>query len=436
VRLVTLIALLITIAACDQHDGVSAESQLNSVAERYVRLALALGEHDEDYVDAYFGPADWRESARANPVSLQEIVGAAEQLAARARAIDIAAEDPLMLLRQDFLASHLESLAAIARMRDGEPLTFDQESKAVYGFVAPTFATEYYAQALAEIDALLPGDKPLHERVYAFRQQFRVPRDKVEAIVRASIDECRARTLARMDLPEGESFELEMVTGQPWGAYNWYLGNGQGLIQVEASRPKSIGSSIRLSCHEGYPGHHTFSTLLDYNFRQARNWVEFSVLPLFSPQGIIFEGSGDIAARVAFPGASRNAFLRDTIMPIAGIESADLEAADRLGKLTRKIQYAGIEAARKYLDGDWDRAQTQDWLLRYALVAPEDIDAWFAFTDRYRAYNINYVLGEDLVAAYMRRENPDGDNDGDWRALAKLLSLPPTPLLFKDLDVR
>jgi hypothetical protein len=33
---------------------------LKDVAERYVKLVLAVGLHDSDYVDAYYGPAEWR----------------------------------------------------------------------------------------------------------------------------------------------------------------------------------------------------------------------------------------------------------------------------------------------------------------------------------------------------------------------------------------
>jgi len=101
-------------------------------------------------------------------------------------------------------------------------------------------------------------------------------------------------------------------------------------------------------------------------------------------------------------------------------------------ELTHEMRYAGIEAARNYLDGNWSKEATTDWLTNYALVAPEDIDAWFGFTERYRAYRINYVVGEDLVLSFVRKENPDADAEGDWQALAKLLSLPPAPALFTD----
>jgi len=54
----------------------------------------------------------------------------------------------------------------------------------------------------------------------------------------------------------------------------------------------------------------------------------------------------------------------------------------------------------------------------------------FRSTERYRAYRSYYGLGEDLVEEFVRREHPDGDEDGDWQALAKLLSYPPTPMLL------
>ena len=37
---------------------------LDEEAERYVRLALQLGEYDPDYVDAYLGPEEWAQAAK------------------------------------------------------------------------------------------------------------------------------------------------------------------------------------------------------------------------------------------------------------------------------------------------------------------------------------------------------------------------------------
>jgi hypothetical protein len=431
-RAARILLLIILGAACSQDAPDSFEQDLNPVAERYVRLALALGEHDTDYVDAYFGPPEWRERAQQQAMPLAEITASAEELVDTLEAMDVSNADELLALRHDYILSHLKSLATVSRVRDGLTLSFDEESRLIYGFVAPNFPQQHYEKALERLNEFLPGDGPTHERYQAVRQQFRLPDDKIEAIARAGLDECRRRTLQHMVLPDGEDFEFEPVQNQPWSAYNWYKGGSQGLIQVNLDRPRYLGTSIGLGCHEGYPGHHTFSSLLDERFLQQRGWIEFSVLPLFSPQGMIFEGSGNVASDIAFPGASYNEYLRDVIMPIAGIATADLAAMQVIRELMHDARYASIEAARKFLDGDWSKEKTTEWLTTYALVAPQNMDAWFAFTRRYRAYRINYVLGEDLVRDFVREENPDGDADGDWQALAKLLSLPPTPALFAE----
>jgi len=422
--------LIVLSASCAQEAPTTVAEQLRPVAEQYVRLALALGEHDSDYVDAYFGPPEWREQAREQQRGLAEIAAEADALIARLEGLDAASAEPLLVLRHDYLQSHLRSLATIARLRDGLSLSFDEESRLVYGFVAPSFPQEHYAAVLERLNEALPGEGPTHERYRSFRQQFRIPDDRVRAVVRKGLEECRRRTQQHMALPTGENFELEFVIGEPWGAYNWYQGGGQGLIQINLDRPKYLGTSIVLGCHEGYPGHHAFSALLEDRYLHGRGWIEFSVLPLFSPQGIVFEGSGDLAADVAFPGAERGRFLRETILPLAGIEEAELDALETVRGLMEEKRYASIEAARNYLDGKWNKEETADWLTTFGLVSPEDMDAWFGFTERYRAYRINYVLGEDLVTTFVRTENPDGDAEGDWQALVKLLSLPPTPAVF------
>ena len=46
---------------------------MNVLAERYVKLVLSMGQHDADYVDAYYGPAAWRAEAEATRRSLADI---------------------------------------------------------------------------------------------------------------------------------------------------------------------------------------------------------------------------------------------------------------------------------------------------------------------------------------------------------------------------
>ena len=45
----------------------------DAAAESYVRLVLALGQHDAAFVDAYYGPPEWRTAAEQQKLSLFDI---------------------------------------------------------------------------------------------------------------------------------------------------------------------------------------------------------------------------------------------------------------------------------------------------------------------------------------------------------------------------
>ncbi len=72
-----LATLFILCASCTKEAPPDLSAQLDPIAEQYVRLGLALGEHDSDYVDAYFGPPEWRQEAAARALPLADIAMAA-----------------------------------------------------------------------------------------------------------------------------------------------------------------------------------------------------------------------------------------------------------------------------------------------------------------------------------------------------------------------
>ncbi|HST31557.1 MAG TPA: hypothetical protein VLK27_12050 [Chthoniobacterales bacterium] len=56
---------------------------LNAIGEKYARLVLALGQHDPDYVDAFYGPGEWKAQAEKEKKSLDAIATEATQLSDR-----------------------------------------------------------------------------------------------------------------------------------------------------------------------------------------------------------------------------------------------------------------------------------------------------------------------------------------------------------------
>ena len=53
---------------------------MNKIAEEYVKLVLAVGQHDADYVDAYYGPPEWKKAADTTKLSLDGIAARAHDL--------------------------------------------------------------------------------------------------------------------------------------------------------------------------------------------------------------------------------------------------------------------------------------------------------------------------------------------------------------------
>ena len=405
------------------------DSDMNTLGERYVRLVLAMGQHDADYVDAYYGPPEWRTEVNAQKIPLAEITSRAAALAEEiAAAAPPGSADELTRLRHDYLARQLEALRARAAMLTGTRLSFDEESQALYDAVAPTHTEAEFASVLAALEAKLPGKGSLVDRYDEFRKQFVIPPDRLDAVFKAAIDGCRSRTLQHIQLPPGESFTVEYVTGKSWSGYNWYQGNYRSLIQVNTDLPIYIDRAIDLACHEGYPGHHVYNVLLEKNLVRDRGWREFSVYPLFSPQSLIAEGTANFGIEVAFPRTDRLEFERSVIFPAAQLKSEMATAYYDVLALVERLSYAGNEAARRYLNGQIDARAAAEWLERYGLYSRPRAEQRVRFIDQYRSYVINYNLGKDMVAAHVEARGGTADNPAKrWDEFAKLISSPRLP---------
>jgi hypothetical protein len=413
---------------------------MNPLAERYVKLVLAMGPHDADYVDAYYGPPEWRKEAESSKRTLAAVdTDAAALAAALAKAAPDRTADELVRLRHGYLTRQLDALRARIAMLQGRRLTFDAESKALYDAVAPKNDAASFEQVLTELSKKLPGSGSLLDRYEAFRSRFVIPRDRLDATFTAAIEECRRRTIEHITLPQGESFTVEYVTNKSWSGYNWYQGQYKSLIQVNTDLPIHVDRAIDLACHEGYPGHHVYNVLLEKSLVRDRGWIEYSVYPLFSPQSLIAEGTANFGIDAAFPAVAsgdgaasqsheRIAFERRAIFPAAGLDPAGAADYYEVLALVDRLSYAGNEAARLYINGEIDAKAAAAWLERYALYSPPRAAQRVRFIDQYRSYVINYNLGKDMVKRYIEAQGGTAANVWRrWQVFERLLSSPRLP---------
>ena len=406
-----------------------------------MRLVLAMTPHDKDYVDAYYGPPQWRSEVAANPRPLEAIRAEADSLVAALGGLPAGAGNagnrgrmPSRSLverlgptqvRRLYLAQQLGALSARCGILLGGRLTFDAESRALYGAVAPSVPDSTFERAIGRLHALLPGTGPLPERFDTFRKQFEIPKEKIDTLMTVAIRECRERTRRHIALPASERFTIEYVTGKSWGAYNWYKGDYRSVIQVNLDTPIYIHGPVGLACHEGYPGHHVYNVLHEEKLVRGRGWIEFTVYPLFTPESFIAEGSAELGVDITFPGRDRLEFEKRVLYPLAGLDTTQAERYFEVRQVLRQLRYSGFQAARRYLDGRMSAAETAAWLCTHALLTPEEAEEGIQFMDQYRSYVVNYALGTDVLLRRLesRGAMPEG-SEQSWREFVKIISSP------------
>jgi hypothetical protein len=413
--------LFLTLSSCGNNTKT-----MDDIAESYVRLVLALGVHDPDYVDAYYGPEALRAEVESQAMSLTQILRGAGTLLDRLGEIVVTDEDDMLAVRHRHLTRQVQALGARVQIVAGRQLQFDDESYALYDAVAPTHSEDHFRSLAADLEDALPGGGTVSARYERFRREFVIPPERLDTVFTAAIDACRERTVAHLELPEGESFTVEYVSDKSWSGYNWYQGGFASLIQVNTDLPIYIDRAIDLACHEGYPGHHVYNMLLERHLVVDRGWVEFSVHPLFSPQSLIAEGSAEHGIKIAFPGNERLEFERAVLFPLAGLDPDRADEYYRVQELVERLDYAGNEAARQYLNGEMNADEAAQWLGTYALMSPAQAQQQIRFMDQYRSYVINYNLGQDIVAGYVEALAGD-DSERAWAEFGKLLSSPRLP---------
>lgn len=422
---------VLSLLACTSPTKVeSTPPSIDALAERYVRTMLSLGQYDSDIVDAYYGPEEWKPVVPATGISADSFP--ATQFKADLQLIKeqlrLISADSLSAQEQQRVAMFEKQLTAaltkVALMEETK-LPFEEEARLLYDAEPPRIKIAYFDSLLLQIDNSLPGKGPLADRWDTFRSRFEIPKEKLDTVFKAAITEARKRTKAHYKLPANENFRVEYVTGKPWSGYNYFQGGGYSLIQINTDHAIFIERAIDLACHEGYPGHHVFNVLLEQELVNTRGWKEFSLYPLFSPQSLIAEGSANFGIEVAFPADERIIFEREVLFPLAGLNPQEVARYYKLLGKIKQLDFAGNEAARRYLDGEISREEAADMLVKYNFYEPGKALQRTHFFDRYRSYVINYNLGQDIVRQYVIRHGGSASQpEKRWEVFHELLSNP------------
>ena len=372
--------------------------KLDSFSTDYLRLVLGIHTHHIDgYVDAYYGPESLKAEVEASPAKTPaELLNAVTELQAR-----IPTNDPA---RQAFLAAALRGIECTIRMLNGETVDYLDEVYRIYD-IRPALVDEVrFTAAHKELNSVLPRDGAngsLAGRLEAWRKAFEIETERALPLLDLARAETRRRTVDIVDLPDDESVEISLVSNQPWGAYNWYLGNGRSLIEFNTDIPLQATSLIGTFAHEGYPGHHTEHMLKEKALYHDKGYAEQAAMLLHSPAAVIAEGIATTALEMIFPDGDHHEWNVEVLLPAAKIATSP-NMADQLRRAARAsgdLRYVTGNAAILFHTGQLDREQTIDYIRTYALVTPERAAKSFSFLSHplYRSYIFTYSVGYDLI---------------------------------------
>jgi hypothetical protein len=355
--------------------------------QRYLRLGLQLGRHDDGVVDAYFGPPELAaEVQAAPPVELPKLVSDAEALLAE--------------LDDGWLRDQVSALRTYAGVLAGESWSYADEVQACYG-IKPVFTDEAVFSAVHDqLEDLLPGAGPLGERYQRWRDSMLVPAERTERLFAAIVEEARSQTKRLVELPAGERIVLETVSDVPWLGYNFYQGDLCGRVAINVSVSKSAIELVDLALHETYPGHQAERASKEHLLVRARGMTEETLVLAFSPQSVISEGIARLAPQILLEGDGGQAFA--DLVRDHGVE-IDLDRTLAIERAIGPCEWAQVNAALMLHEQGASEDEAREYLLRWGLLGPELADHVVRFiTDpTSRTYMVAYPAGLGLCRDFV-----------------------------------
>jgi hypothetical protein len=384
----------------------------------YVKLGLLIDLHFPGYVDGYFGPPELKvESEAGEKPALEEL----EELA-QAIQDGLATDASMPADRRDFLLSELGAMRTTLRILGGDIPEIAAEVQSLYG-VKPEWVEErVFDEAHRALNAILPGSEPLSQRVADFRERTRVKGEVAAPIIQRLLVDLRQRTRARFPLPEKEECEVKLVNNQPWGAYNWYLGEGRSRIEFNQDIPIMVLSIPYTVAHEAYPGHHSEHAIKELRLYRQEGRLEHSILLNNTPSALISEGIATNALEAVASQDEIASMLADCY-EAAGLPRGEAGRALDIKKASRPLSRVPDNQILLLYRNCLPDNELIAYGMRYALTdeALERKQMEFIKNPLWRSYHFNYTLGSELVSAFV-----DAGKDRT-AAFVRLLSEPFTP---------
>ena len=368
------------------------------IPERYVWLCLRTDRHADGFVDAYFGPPEWKEAVdSADPVDPNLLRDEARQLIDGLDGADL--EDD----RRRWLRAQIEAIECVTGRLSGEEMSWADEVERTLGVRPERTDTRVFEEVHRRLDAVLPGRGDLRDRYNAWDVQNAIPRERVVPALERLKDVLGPRAHELAPMPAEESVTYELVSDKSWIAFAGYEGKHHTKIEVNADLPISVVLLVGLASHEAYPGHHTERTAKDADLYQAKGRVETCVAISAAPEALVTEGLAQCALEQAL-GPDAFAVAADVLATV-GVEFDPVEAT-AVHQAHLAFYEPAVNAAFMLHDEAASTHEAEAYMRHWGLESDERAAHTVGFlTDaETRAYVSAYPDGRRLCQAFADRE--------------------------------
>jgi hypothetical protein len=407
--------------------GVRTVPAPDPIARDYLILALRLDQHRPGLVDAYFGPADLK--AAADMESLRAPARLAEDAVALRERLPVEVHDPG---RREWFRAQLVALEAQARIAAGEAIPYEDLVARCFDRAMPRTDDAVFHAAARDLEALVPGEGSLDDRLAAWDASLTIAPEQVPAAADYLASMFRVRAAALFGLPDGEDVRISMVRDRSWSGAHWYEGGRRSRVEINLDLPVRAGDLARTVAHEAYPGHHLEATTKEAGLVDGQGRTELTLLSINTPECLLHEGLADLAYEFAVADADEGPFLAE-LFRVAGLGvAADLpetraiaDTDARVGRARELLRGIGGNAALlRHVDG-WSRRDVIDYVVTVGRQAPARAEQ---LLDHYiehpflRTYSFVYREGAQLLARWLAQVPEDGRAARFGRLLAEARS--------------
>ncbi|MGY5863011.1 MAG: hypothetical protein RTV41_00260 [Candidatus Thorarchaeota archaeon] len=273
-----------------------------NAAERFVKVCGEVGNFTErltgvSVVDAYTGPEELHPKKQIKDRTPSDIVHEIQQT------FDAVRDEIDDTLRFEYMMGELHSLNVVVDWLDEKKLSYAELVEGLFQIPMKKYSEKEIDRSielLAEAMSDFPGDD-FRSKLQRFDKEGEVTGEALQNLLESNLQprsteigqEFRNKVYSVMgaSVPDN-GVQYEAVRNEPWGGYNWYLGEFKSLNQFNIDRTFNRDSLQAVMYHE-YE-HHVSNLWREKAYLNSGN-LELSIVPLHTGRCVISEGTADTA---------------------------------------------------------------------------------------------------------------------------------------------